>query len=415
LTAPPIDADPVETLSGVFEEMAPLIVQADVPVGIALSGGLDSSLVAALAAQSKRSDLHAFSVGYPGRPSNDERQDARMLADHLKIDFHEVELDTASLVADFPALVRATDDPIADIAGYGYRAVSRLARDHGVPVLLQGQGGDELFWGYSWVRQGLAESLLKAGGSGHLARYLSALLPSPFNRRGLRNWRRAGCGLGTAAALYRRLHAMPRERLVFFDLVPDFAYAEQTASQYFAKSMGDGLNAARWFTQDEASDRLDLILTKLISSIYLRENGIAQGDRLAMAASVEMRLPLVDHVLVETVIGLRKARPDSHLPPKAWLRTVARRFLPDFALNRPKRGFAPPTRQWQEGLLQCYAKGMSDGYLAQTGLFDNSMLTELTIAERWQDDRERWQAFKFLLLEIWCRDMAAVAESAKAP
>ena len=130
-----------------------LIIRSDVPVGVALSGGLDSSAVAALAAKKYPGSMHAFSVGYSGRPFYDERADAKALADHLSMPFHEVEISTGDMVDGFSELIGWRDDPIADISGYGYYAVMRAARAHNVPVMLQGQGGDELFWGYPWVRE----------------------------------------------------------------------------------------------------------------------------------------------------------------------------------------------------------------------------------------------------------------------
>lgn len=139
--SPPLEGNPATRLRERLVEVSRLVVRADVPVGVALSGGLDSSAVAALAAVHYPGTLHAFSVGYPGRPASDERADARALAQHLELHYHEVELETSELVAHFPTLVDAQDDPIADIAGLGYASLSCRARECGVPVLLQGQGG----------------------------------------------------------------------------------------------------------------------------------------------------------------------------------------------------------------------------------------------------------------------------------
>ena len=105
--------------------------------------------------------MQAFSVGYPGRPDYDERRMAREFAAHLGMPFNEIELSTGEQTEIFQDLVFSQDDPIADISGFGYYAVAWKAREMGVPVLLQGQGGDELFWGYEWV----AEQRCKPSGS----------------------------------------------------------------------------------------------------------------------------------------------------------------------------------------------------------------------------------------------------------
>lgn len=123
----------------------------DVPVGIALSGGLDSSLVAALAVESG-ADLQAFTVGYPDG-SFDESSPARDFAESLGIPWHRVELSTREIARGYPAVCSARDEPIADIAGPSLAAVADLARSHNVPVLLSGLGGDELFWGYEWTNR----------------------------------------------------------------------------------------------------------------------------------------------------------------------------------------------------------------------------------------------------------------------
>ena len=159
--AAPIAGDPAILIRQKLEEVSRLIVRSDVPVGVALSGGLDSSIVAAFAAKNQP-NLCAFSVGYAGRPESDERAAAEKFADFLKIPFFDVELETKTIVEFFPELNFWRDDPIADIAGFGYYAVMKLADENGVPVMLQGQGGDELFWGYSQLREAFIESTKKA-------------------------------------------------------------------------------------------------------------------------------------------------------------------------------------------------------------------------------------------------------------
>ncbi|MEP6903038.1 MAG: asparagine synthase (glutamine-hydrolyzing), partial [Actinomycetota bacterium] len=159
--APPLEGEPRNLIRQKLEEVSELIVRSDVPIGVALSGGLDSSVVAAFAVH-KQPNLFAFCVGYAGRPESDERCDAETFARFLKVPFFDVELDTQTIVNFFPELNLWRDDPIADIAGFGYYAVMQLAREHGVPVVLQGQGGDELFWGYPQLRAAVEENFKKA-------------------------------------------------------------------------------------------------------------------------------------------------------------------------------------------------------------------------------------------------------------
>ena len=106
-------------------------------------------------------------------------------------------------------------------------------------------------------------------------------------------------------------------------------------------------------------------MTRLICETYLRENGITQGDRLSMASSVELRLPLVDHRLVETVIGLRKARSDWNLAPKSWMRAALQGVLPEWVMSRPKKGFSPPVRDWHRELFGLMVETLRAGFLCR--------------------------------------------------
>lgn len=411
--APPIEGDPARLIREELETISELIIRSDVPVGVALSGGLDSSAIAALAARKYPGTMHAFSVGYPGRPESDERAAAQELADRLQMPFHDVELETKAMVEDFPEMVYMRDDPVADISGYGYYCVMKLAREHGVPVVLQGHGGDELFWGYSWVRQAAYESQRKASlwrkGWGSLPEYLEINLPKELSLHNLSSWI---ANLGGARSSWRHFknhRDSPADQMVFMDLSPDFRFALNGVRQLYSKTFIEQINGEKptdVFTFRQPWTDVDVTLTRLICDTYLRENGIAQGDRLSMASSIELRLPLVDYRLVETVIGLRKAQSDSAQPPKAWFKAALKGVLPEQVINRPKRGFAPPVFEWHEALFTAYGDSLRDGCLVQsgiltaessrqlaTGLFPHGTVTPLS--------------FKALVLEQWCRQMSA--------
>jgi asparagine synthase (glutamine-hydrolysing) len=150
-------------------------------------------------------------------------------------------------------------------------------------------------------------------------------------------------------------------------------------------------------------------LTRLISDTYLRANGVAQGDRLAMSSSVEMRLPLLDRKLVETVVGLRKARTDVRLPAKAWLRRAVEGVLPDWVLTRPKRGFAPPVAEWHAALFAAHGDSLCDGYLLQSGVLSRESVAQLARGT-FPPEQTSPLSFKALVLEQWCRRMSAEAE-----
>jgi asparagine synthase (glutamine-hydrolysing) len=151
----------------------------------------------------------------------------------------------------------------------------------------------------------------------------------------------------------------------------------------------------------------------LICESYLFENGIAQSDRLSMASSVELRLPLVDYRLVEVVTGLRKRRRDVDADPKKWLRDAVADLVPEFVLKRPKRGFSPPWRQWARATAQCYNDELADGYLVGHGIVrpaaGRALADRLTVSP-WGMP---WSMADYSLsLELWCRAMSSAAARA---
>jgi asparagine synthase (glutamine-hydrolysing) len=408
--APPLEGDPAKLIRAELETISELVIRSDVPVGIALSGGLDSSAIAALAVKKYPGSMHAFSVGYSGRPFYDERAGAKALADHLSMPFHEVEISTGDMVDGFSELIGWRDDPIADISGSGYYAVMRAAREHNVPVMLQGQGGDELFWGYPWlreaVRQSFRKSSLGATGMPKFGDYFKVnLYPEAWSKRGLWNWGTSLAGLRSSWGEFQRDRRGPRERAIFYDLTPDFPMAQRAIGHCYEPQFIESLglsSAYDPFTLPLPWPRPDILITKLICQTYLLENGIAQGDQLSMANSIELRLPLVDYRLIETVIGLRKAQSDQRLPPKSWFKAAIKDILPDWVINRPKQGFRPPVKEWHRALFAQYGSQLENGFLTQAGVltpqsaraFAEGPFTPGAIVPL---------SFKALVLELWCR------------
>jgi asparagine synthase (glutamine-hydrolysing) len=416
--APPISADPGPTIRAELDRVSELIIRSEVPVGVALSGGIDSSTVACLAASKYPGMMKAFSIGWSDAPQNDERASARALAKRLGIPIHEIEIHPSEASAFFPQLSALMDDPIADIAGYAYYVLNKLSREHGCPVLLQGQGGDELFWGYPWARKALRETIYKLKhGRTRRTSLREALLPRDFSRGGLVE---LAFRLGGTAFGWRQLrlpHDSNTDRAVFWDLMESFqtgAWGRQRVfTPAFRESLGD-FDAAWPFTVKEPRPSPEVLLTKLQCAGYLLENGINQGDRLSMANSVELRLPLVDYKLIETVIGLRKAHPGDHEGgTKHWLRLAVQDVVPAEIFNRPKRGFNPPVTQWTTSLRNLYAADLRDGYLVQSGVITPEAAREMT---RDTSRLSAWNQafFKCLTLEMWSRGMMSAAQTARA-
>jgi asparagine synthase (glutamine-hydrolysing) len=413
--APALEGDPAKLVRAELETVSELVIRSDVPVGLALSGGLDSGAIAALTAARYPGTLHAFTIGYAGRPTQDEREPARWLADWLKIPFHEIELNASDMTAFFPELVFKRDDPIADMSGYGYYMVMNKAREFNVPVMLQGQGGDELFWGYSWLRWMAKKTAQKADilkrGWGAYPALVPEFKPLSSHPLDILRWLIRGGGTLSALREFLRVRKSPPNRPVFYDIHYDFLTAYGLVEAHYNAAMAAAVIEAdpcNPFTVPQPWPPEAVLLTSLISSTYLRENGITQGDRLSMASSVELRLPLLDYKLVETVIGLRKTYPDYELPMKAWLKDAIRGLVPEEMFNRPKKGFASPRRDWHRSLFAAYGKTLDGGYLVENNILSPAGGRTLAQGE-YTEGPGTPLTFKALVLETWCRKMSAQA------
>lgn len=411
--APPLTGDPVDLIKSELESISELIARSDVPVGIALSGGLDSSAIAAMTSRKYPGVMHAFTVGYCGKSDSDEREAAKAFADFLGMPFHPIELHAGDLAAFFPELTYWLDDPIGDIAAFGYYSVMKVAKAHGVSVMLQGHGGDELFWGYPWVRNAVTHTQRKLAGwqtgRPRFRDYFRLTLPAYWSPWGMKEWLKSAAGIRESWAVYSRDRVSPRDQTVFYDLTPDFLIARNQLGSLYAKQFQRELNelqAYAPFTLPLPWPQIDVLMTRFICQTYLLENGIAQGDRLSMASSVELRLPLVDYRLIETVIGLRKTIPDHCFDPKFWLRQVLKTIVPDWVITRPKRGFTPPLHEWHKAIFSAHGTKLNDGLLVSRGILRPESGAALAKGP-YPPNACAPMSFKALTLELWCRNLAA--------
>lgn len=394
--APELRDDPKVAIREALDEAVSTSMASDVPIGLSLSGGIDSSVLACLMRKHSDREIHAIGIGYRDAAGFDERPQARELAEKLGLTFHDVELEDEDMLNSFADVVSMRDDPIGDISGFNYHSIMSYARDSGIPVMFQGHGADELCWGYPWVQKAVGMNEGTHTGA----------TEQPAWRR-LANWLR-GRGVpeqAAADAAFRMFDIQPYTNwvlqngpLMFTDeFVRQSGFGPQNFVQEYGKS---GL-------------RVDLEVTRLIVEYYLLENGIAQGDRLSMANSVEMRLPFVDYRFVETVIGLRKHERDDHLPLKHWLKESVRDLLPDSVLNRPKRGFAPPVPRWQAALREKFGEQLREGHLVSQGILDPRFASRLAVHEI-DNAAESIVSRLAIGLELWFDGIVAIDAKAAA-
>lgn len=385
--APAIDDDPVARIRASLEDAVRVSLLSDVPIGISLSGGIDSSLLACLMRAGTNRSIQAIGIGYRDAEAFDERPQARVLAQKLNMDFHEVEIDDGEMLDLFPEVAAKRDDPIGDIAGVNYYTIMAHAQARGIKVMFQGHGLDELFWGYGWVKDAVA---LNEGAGRVLLHGLAGCRPWRDRLRALRRWV-ASAGV--------------RQHFQMYELQPYSSWVLRNARNLFTPRFLEEsgfLEATAESEYGRLTLRTDLEITRLIVEFYLRENGIVQGDRLSMANSVELRLPFVDHKLVETAVGLRKMRRDDHLPLKHRLKQSILGILPNDVLNRPKRGFTPPVLRWERALRERYGEKLRDGILVEERIIDPALAQRLSRPDV-SDPAESTVSRMALTLELWAR------------
>jgi asparagine synthase (glutamine-hydrolysing) len=301
----------------------------DVPLGCFLSGGLDSSAVLSFMAELKDEPVRTFSIGFDEGWASDELPAARSTARAFGARHHETRLGPDEFLRLMPTAVWHRDEPLAEPSEIPLLALSRMAREH-VTVVLSGEGGDELFGGYPKYR---ADALLaRAGRAGRL-------VVGERRLRELAGWhrlpRRARMAVGALAT------ADPAERW------PAWFGADRQAGL-----SSDGLRPLDPVLVGLGAGLgpLDRMLALDVES-YLVDNLLVRGDKMTMAASIEGRMPLLDHDLAEYAALLPEGLKATPRRTKIVIREVARRRLPESLLSRKKVGFAVPVASWFRGGL----------------------------------------------------------------
>lgn len=339
-------------------------VVADVPVGVFLSGGVDSGAVLGLMSRHVSGPVKSFTVGFEGANDLNELDEARAQARHFGADHHEIVLSEADVQAHLDRIVNQLDDPIADWVCVPLYFVAKLARATGTKVVLAGEGADELFCGYaSYVRWlALARRLDKVRGvapgqfAASLVRGIARFIPPArmgllglmdHLDRGLSDrevfWSGAiGLWPLQKRSLLRHYPIVARPAWDAYGLLPN---GSATADSFAI--VRDIRARAQRAAPNDALARLRLAELAL----RLPELLLARIDKMTMAHGVEVREPFLDHHLVEWALGLAQNTLIPEGRTKALLKEAVAPLLPAHVLAQPKRGFAAPAAAWLRGEL----------------------------------------------------------------
>jgi len=342
----------------------------DVPVGVFLSGGIDSSTNAALFSEGESQPVKTFSIGYDREYESyqNELHYARRMADEVGADHHELRLRESDLLDSLPLIIRHQDEPLADPVCMPVYFVSKLARDSGVTVCQVGEGSDELFWGYKYWRDSLRVQRLRNS------------LPIPD---ALRNVGLAGLNFADRVGGFRNqfscevLRRALSNRPVFWGGAEVFSDSQKQRllsprlrKRFAGLSSWEALQPIRQRFEEKAWETSPLNwMTYLDLNLRLPELLLMRVDKMSMAVSLEARVPFLDHKFVELAMSIPQKVKTRGGVLKYILKKAVRGVIPDELIDRKKQGFGVPVYEWYYTKYGEYVAREMKDFCENTDLF----------------------------------------------
>ena len=389
----PGEGDAVREFLGRLEEAVRLQMVSDVPFGAFLSGGLDSSTIVALMTR-HNSKVKTFSVGFGGAQSAySELGYAGVIAKHFDTDHHELVVDPDHLIEHLPRLVAYRDAPVTEPSDIPIYMLAKEAAKS-VKMVLTGEGSDEVLGGYpKHVFERFAggyQRLVPGYVRQHLIQPLTQSLPYGFRR-------------AKTAVTNLNIEDWPERYARWFGACSNAERASLAKER--AKGHGFSSHAAP-FDGDPRASTLRRILYADQTS-WLPDNLLERGDRMTMAASIESRVPFLDHELGAFVSGLPDHYRVRGFTTKWILRRAAADLIPKAILERPKVGFRVPVNRWLQGPMRAFLEDHLCGADSRTRAYFDAKVLDRTVAEhvagRQNHEKLLWA---LLNLEIWHRQYA---------
>jgi len=369
----------------------------DVPVGVFLSGGIDSSTNAALFSEGESRPVRTFSIGYEGEYDTyrNEFHYARLMAERIGAEHHERALTQDDLISFLPQMIRLQDEPIADPVCVPVYYVSKLARDNGVIVAQVGEGADELFWGYPAWRTYRS-----------LARWNDLPVPRAVKAAGVALAHRAGKGSRREVEFLRRAaNGQP----VFWSGAEAFTQAQKErllaprlraslaglTSWEAIRPLYERWERGRW----EGSHLSWMSFVDL--NLRLPELLLMRVDKMSMGVSLEGRVPFLDHAFVELAMSIPESVKTRDDTLKHILKRAVRGVIPDELIDRPKQGFGVPVYEWFFDRLGAEARRELAAFCEQTDFLDRDEVM------RYVDAGQGPEVWYLLNFALWWKEFVA--------
>jgi len=397
----------VGRLDGILREAISDQMIADVPLGAFLSGGVDSSVVAAVMQSISNRPINTYTIGFEEKEFN-EAPHAEAVAKHLGTN-HSTLYITSQMALDIvPSMADVYDEPFADSSQVPSTLLCRLAREH-VTVCLSGDGGDELFGGYGryvYVDQ-IARSLLPVP---HALRSgvssLMGMVPPGLLYRGIKSAAKVYPKLRSLndaninARIFKLRTALQADSLI--DLYKGMVSYWDSPAEVLARG---AINPHEYLSEEFMLSKPDILNQMMYWDIrtYLPDDNLVKVDRASMYSSLETRLPLLDHRIVELALSLSGNTKIQQGVTKWPLRQVLYRYVPKNLIERPKMGFSVPVAAWLRGGLREWAENLlGRERLLRRGFFDADK-----VHQKWNEHLSgrgdhSMQLWTILMFEQWC-------------
>ena len=401
-------ADAVAVLDSQLKQSIGLQMMADVPLGAFLSGGVDSSTVVALMQAQSVRPVKTFSIGFDEQGYN-EAGYAKAVAKHLGTDHTEIYVSSAEAMQVIPMLGELYDEPFADSSQIPIFLVAQMARQH-VAVSLSGDGGDELFCGYN--RYALADTWgrierVPFGVRRMAGRLIKSVSPSTLDAF----FNQAANFLTMPVNMGEKLDKLATQ-LVSVDGVDELYYSLVSKIDHPEQMVIGSQEPAAWLTEvgmkSSFADPMQHMMF-MDAMTYLPDDILVKVDRAAMANSLETRVPLLDHRLIELVWSLPMSMKIREGKSKWILRQVLYQYVPKQLIERPKAGFGIPLGDWLRGPLREWVEGFLDEHRLQHEGFFNVQY----IRAKWQAHLEgkrnnQYLLWNVLMFQTWLEEQKRV-------
>ena len=386
-----------DRLVGLMRETIRIHEISDVPIGFLLSGGVDSTATLSFSREEMDNRLKTFTIGFGGQEFEDERVYARIAAKRYGVDHYEMTISAKDFFDFLPKYVWHMEEPVFEPPAIGLYYVSKMAREH-VKVLLSGEGGDECFAGYQTYRNLVFLEKLKKRLDGN--RELFARLLGKANRV-------AG---SEALERYLPLLNIPLEKYYFSRAshpgAPSNHVYDKAYSAGFRSSLGGTSPSGPFRGYLEAAAGLsDLKKMLYVDTVtWLPDRLLLKADKMTMANSLELRVPLLDHKLLEFSAGLPDTYKLHGFQTKYLFKKVLRGRIPEAILKRRKAGFPVPYGRWMSERKDFVMDLLLDPKTKTRGYFDYGKLRG-SLIDAWESKGEHPQEiFKLMVLELWHRN-----------